>query len=289
MKALPGPIITCTARDTKKDHLTQLADVLMPEKPHQTGNLRKVLQLKEGASIMVTTNINVSDELTNGARGTVTNIIRDENPQKIQAILVQFDNETIGEDAKKGSKYKHINKDSVPIVESKVSFPVKGATSFNATWRQFPLTLAWAVTIHKCQGLTLPEIVVDMSPDKGTYQPGQAHVAFSRVREVSKLHIVNYTRTQIKVSQNVGKEMERLCTNVLPEMPQHLFQQVTGHINVLHLNIANIQRKMADIQNDDIFKYVHVISINETHISQSDKLTPQMMHLTPDFAVFQKD
>ena len=137
----------------------------MPEKPHQTGNLRKVLQLKVGASIMVTDNIDVSDGLTNGARGTVTNIITDQNQQKIQAILVQFENQAIGADAKKKSKYKHINKDAVPIVQSEVSFPVKGATSFNVTRRQFPLTLAWAVTIHKCQGLTLPKIVVDMSPE----------------------------------------------------------------------------------------------------------------------------
>ena len=258
----------------------------MPENPHQTSNLRKVLQLKVGASTMVTTNNDVSDGLTNGARGTVTNIIMDQNQQKIQAILVQFDNEAIGEDAKKESKYKHIKKDAVPIVESEVSFPVKGATSFNVTRRQFPLTLAWAVTIHKCQGLTLPEIVVDMSPDKGTYQPGQAYVAFSRVRELSKLHIVNYTQTQIKESKNVGKEMERLCTNVLPQRPQDLFQQVTGHINVLHINIANIKRKIADIQDDDIFKYAHVISINETHLSQTDKLTPQVMHLTPDLQYF---
>ena len=82
--------------------------------------------------------------------------------------------------------------------------------------------------------------------------------------------------------------MERLCTNVLPQRPQHLFQQVTGHINVLHINIANIKRKMAYIQNDDIFKYAHVISINETHLSQTNNLTPQVMHLTPDFAIFQK-
>ena len=61
----------------------------------------------------------------------------------------------------------------------------------------FPLSLAWAVTIHKCQGLTLPEIVVDMSPEKGTYAPGQAYVALSRVRELDKLHIINYTHTQI--------------------------------------------------------------------------------------------
>ena len=57
--------------------------------------------------------------------------------------------------------------DAVLIEEIQVSFPVKGAPSFHATRRQFPLSLAWAVTIHKYQGLTLPEIVVDMSPEKG--------------------------------------------------------------------------------------------------------------------------
>ena len=107
LQSLSGSITTSTASDTKKDHFAQLANVVMPEKPHQTGNLRKVLQLKVGASIMVTNNIDVSGGLTNGARGTVTNIITDQNQQKIQAILVQFDNQAIGEDAKKKSKYKH--------------------------------------------------------------------------------------------------------------------------------------------------------------------------------------
>ena len=88
--------------------------------------------------------------------------------------------------------YKHINKNTVPIEEIQVSFPVKGASSFHAM-RQFPLSLAWAVTIHKCQGLTLLEMVVDRSPEKGTYTPGQAYVALSRVRELDKLHIVNYS------------------------------------------------------------------------------------------------
>ena len=57
--------------------------------------------------------------------------------------------------------YKHINKDALAIEEMEVSFPVKGISSFHTTRRQFPLTLAWEVTIHKCQGLTLPEIIVD--------------------------------------------------------------------------------------------------------------------------------
>ena len=57
----------------------------------------------------------------------------------------------------------------------------------------FPLTLPWAVTIHKCQGLTLPEIVIDMMHTKGKFKRGEAYVAFSRVKTLEKLHIINYT------------------------------------------------------------------------------------------------
>ena len=62
-----------------------------------------------------------------------------------------------------------------------------------------PLVLAWAITINKCQGLTLPEIVVVMTPGKGHYTVGQAYVAFSRVTQLDKLHVINYTRKQIHV------------------------------------------------------------------------------------------
>ena len=58
---------------------------------------------------------------------------------------------------------------------------------------QFPLTLAWDVTVYKCQGLTLPEIVIDMTPAKGKFKPGEGYVTFSRVKTLEKLHTINYT------------------------------------------------------------------------------------------------
>ena len=121
-------------------------------------------------------------------------------------------------------------------------------TSCQATRSQFPLTLAWAVTIHKCQGLTLPEIVIDMTLAKDRFKPGEAYVAFNRVITLDKLHIINYTRNQIHVSEHVEKEMERLGKNILPQMPSNHFQNVPGGVKLLHINIGNFKTKIADIK-----------------------------------------
>ena len=121
---------------------------------------------------------------------------------------------------------------------AKKSFQLKNKKSCQVIRKQFPLTLAWAVTIHKCQGLTLQEIVVDMCPNKGQFSAGQAYVAFSRVCELCKLQIVNYTCTQIRVLPNVANEMARLRKNVLPTMPHLLFHTISTDINIIHLNIG---------------------------------------------------
>ena len=84
----------------------------------------------------------------------------------------------------------------------------------------FPTSLTLAITIHKCQGLTLPEIVVAITPSIFHYSVGQDCVAFSRATQLDKLHIVNYTRKQIYVSQHAEKEMERLHQNTLPPIAQ---------------------------------------------------------------------
>ena len=151
---------------------------------------------------------------------------------------------------------------------------------------QFPLVLAWAITIHKCQGLILPEIVVDMTPAKGHYTVGQAYVAFSRVTQLDKLHITNYTRQQIRVSQHAEKEMERLHKNTLPPMPKCLFDMIQKQIYLLHLNIGNLKSRLKDIEIDTIMKSAHIIALNETHLVQKDTLTPKMMGITQDVSIF---
>ena len=193
LKLLPGREFTNIATDSKKDDCTELANVTMPTNPHETGNLQKVLTIENNASVMITTNIDVADGLTNGAMGTVTNVVIDQTTGKMSVKLVAFDSEHVGQETRYTSVYNSINQNAVPIYKTQATFPVDKKPHFQATRSQFPLTLVWAIAIHKCQGLTLSEIVIDMTPAKGKFKPGETYVAFSRVRTLQKLHINNYT------------------------------------------------------------------------------------------------
>ena len=197
---------------------------------------------------MITTNNYVTDGLTNGAMGTVTNVVIDQTTGKMSAILVAFDSEYVSQEAKYTSVHHSINQNTASIHQTQATFPVDKKVLFQATRTQFPLKLAWAVTIHKCQGLTLSEIVIHMTHANRKFKPGEAYVDFSRVKTLDKLHIINYTLSQIHASEHVEKEMKRLRKNILPQMPSNLFHDIPGGVKILHLNIGNLNRKMEDIK-----------------------------------------
>ena len=210
---------------------------------------------------MLTTNVDVSDGLVNGARGEVVHIVTN-NDNKVTTLLVKFDNSRVGLKSIQSSPY------TVPLAKYEVVFPVKGRKGSEITRLQFPLTLAWATTIHKVQGLTLDEIVVDMKG--GRFSPGQAYVAFSRVKTLPGLHILNFNSKAMKASSDVQSEMSRLNNKLLPCLPQmQCLSLPSNYMTISLLNVRSLVAKLADIEQDMCLKAADVLCFCETWLTAS--------------------
>ena len=164
------------AIDSTMDKHTQQLNLTMPSSKSHTGGLVSELRLTVGSKIMLTVNVDVSDGLVNGARGTVEDIIKTGN--EITSVLVRFDHPRVGNTAITQSQYRSHYPEAVPISRHEAVFNIGRNKAVEVSRRQFPLVLAWATTIHKVQGLTLEQIVVDMKDQ--VFSSGQAYVAFSQ-------------------------------------------------------------------------------------------------------------
>ena len=125
------------------------------------------LRLKVGAKVMFTKN-DEEGRWVNGSLGIVTHLEKD-------AILVKVldRDEEFRVDVVQWGTFRY-------EVDGKKVKPKN-----TGSYRQYPLMLAWAVTIHKAQGKTLGKIFVDMGT--GAFAAGQVYVALSRVRSLDDI------------------------------------------------------------------------------------------------------
>ncbi|PRP76785.1 PIF1 5'-to-3' DNA helicase, partial [Planoprotostelium fungivorum] len=77
-----------------------------------------------------------------------------------------------------------------------------------ATRCQIPVRLAWSLTVHKAQGLTLDQAVVSLS---SVFEQGQAYVALSRLRSLDGLEVSDWTPQCIRANQRVIEFYERMA------------------------------------------------------------------------------
>ena len=79
-------------------------------------------------------------------------------------------------------------------------FSIETAGRTVATRSQLPLKLAWAISIHKSQGLSIDCLEVDLS---GCFEYGQCYVALSRATSFENLKILNFQRGMVKAHPKV--------------------------------------------------------------------------------------
>ena len=128
----------------------------------------KIIELAVGALVMLTVNIDVEAGLVNGSRGTIMEFTANGWPR------VQFSNGAYEEVA--------------PFVFESVL--ENGVVRRN----QVPLMLAWAITIHKCQGSTLDGVLADL---RMAFCESQVYVTLSRIRALDSLFLLGIDYSKI--------------------------------------------------------------------------------------------
>lgn len=142
----------------------------------------EVLKLKKDSRIIFLKN-DAQKRWVNGTRGVVVDI----KPDEIIVRKERLDQSGFGREVK---------------VE-KMQFSLLDADGFSkASVIQFPLALGYATTIHKSQGATLDELWCDLG---SLWEPGQAYVALSRLRDSNGLHIVRWSERSIITDPEVVK------------------------------------------------------------------------------------
>jgi len=89
-----------------------------------------------------------------------------------------------------------LTKNGSTVFAKRAEWKVAEDESVKAGIEQIPLRLAWAITVHKSQGMSLDAAVIDLS---NAFEYGQGYVALSRVRSLSGLHLLGWNERALRV------------------------------------------------------------------------------------------
>ena len=139
------------------------------------------IALKLGARVMLLINMDFNKGLINGACGNIIGFNQ-------ETISIKFDNGVVAAIPKHTFEYYYNER----VVAERL---------------QYPLKLAYGITIHKSQGMTLDKLVVDCAR---IFERGQSYVAMSRVRTLEGLYLKNFEPEKVLVDNRVAEFYENL-------------------------------------------------------------------------------
>ena len=278
LETLSTPMRQFSAADRLPDNYPGLT---IPQSDIRAGGLPTKLFVKLGCRVMLIRNVDVENGLVNGAQGTITGFQEDATSSQPKAIFILFDDADTQTWALR--TYPHLNK-SVPIETFEARFPIaqrKGNKSVEACRVQFPLKVAYANTIHKCQGQTHDNIVVSM---EGRFGPGQAYVALSRCRSLQGLNILKFDPSSIKTNRKSIQALEQLSRANPLTVPHSAFLSFKG-VRVCSLNCRSWNHHSKDVIADPYIQNAQIAVFTETWLPRNAEVSiPQMqtINCSPD-------
>lgn len=172
-----------------------------------------VLKLKRGARVMFIRNDNEYGQFVNGTLGTVTSL------GEYGLVVRTDDGHEINVEKQTWDFYRyHINKRTKEI-----------EAVLCGSFTQYPLKLAWAVTIHKSQGLTFDKVVIDAGK---AFTYGQVYVALSRCRSFHGIVLVSPITSKIIKTDPIVSEYMKSVKRI--ELDGEESEEPTKHLSFIY-------------------------------------------------------
>ncbi|XP_018532639.1 ATP-dependent DNA helicase PIF1 [Lates calcarifer] len=168
LQQLPGSVRVFEALDSDPA-LVKTIDAHSP--------VNRVIQLKVGAQVMLTKNLDVARGLVNGARGVVVGFESGKHGLPRVRFLC-----------------------GVTEVMKPERWVFKSGGGIHLSRQQLPLKLAWAISIHKSQGMTLDCVEISLAR---VFESGQAYVALSRARSLEGLRVMDFDPRVVRADPDV--------------------------------------------------------------------------------------
>jgi hypothetical protein len=182
------------------------------------------LRIKVGAPVMLIRNYEHNGaQYYNGKIGILEAINSDE-------LMVRFDDQVVPIRKAMWQSFDYVFDETKQVVKGRVT----------GSFEQFPLRLAWAITIHKSQGLSFDAARIDVEK---AFTAGQVYVALSRLRSIEGLTLSSaLTRPQVKVDPRITEffssdpnRYEVLGEKIHDEKTKHLKTLLTSWFDLSHL------------------------------------------------------
>lgn len=238
----------------------------------------KILKLKEGAQVMFTRNDTVDGKYYNGKLATVKQLSDDSI-----TVIFQNDNE---EYKLKREVWENV---SYKIDEQQESI----SKNVTGTFSQYPLRLAWAITIHKSQGLTFDKVIIDAG---ASFAAGQVYVALSRCRTLEGIVLLSMiTQNALHSDQKIAEfseahHSERELENELElAKKDYANEQIRKYFdfNKLRLKINDWKEELLEQEIPDKEKaldlFEKITSSIDQIVTTSEKFEQELNRLLKDF------
>ncbi|MBL7929406.1 MAG: AAA family ATPase, partial [Bacteroidia bacterium] len=154
----------------------------------------KKLTLKQGARVMFMKNDTMEGQYYNGLTGTVTHL------NEKEVVVTTDDGKELNVKKYTWENIKYMTNGETGKIHKEPA----------GTFRQYPLRLAWAVTIHKSQGLTFDKVMVDAGK---SFAPGQVYVALSRCRSLEGIVLLSKITSEVLFSDSRVLEFSSYSKN----------------------------------------------------------------------------